>query len=103
MMCPVCSASTSVKDSRPTEDGTIKRRRVCEGGHKFITWESTVDPAVTLRRRRAKAANQKRYLQANPEISRANMRRYRLRKSAKAEAKATGTPVEKLYERWGVL
>ena len=41
MICP-CSkkGDTSVVDSRPTEDGTsIRRRRLCECGERFTTFE----------------------------------------------------------------
>lgn len=44
MMCPVCQSETSVKDSRQSSLNTIRRRRVCENGHKMTTWESAVDP-----------------------------------------------------------
>ena len=41
MICPVCKkGETSVVDSRPTEDGTsIRRRRLCECGERFTTFE----------------------------------------------------------------
>jgi len=41
MLCPVCKkGETSVVDSRPTEDGTtIRRRRLCECGERFTTFE----------------------------------------------------------------
>ena len=41
MICP-CEkkGETSVVDSRPTEDGTaIRRRRLCECGTRFTTFE----------------------------------------------------------------
>ena len=41
MICP-CEkkGETSVVDSRPTEDGTaIRRRRMCECGERFTTFE----------------------------------------------------------------
>ena len=41
MICP-CEkkGETSVVDSRPTEDGTaIRRRRLCECGERFTTFE----------------------------------------------------------------
>jgi transcriptional regulator NrdR family protein len=102
MKCPHCQRDTFVKDSRPSEDGIIRRRRVCENGHRFMTFESTVNPIVTLRQRRAKADRQKRYIAANREVSRENQRRYRLRQSARAEAQATGMPVETIYAQWGI-
>ena len=41
MLCPFCrEKDTSVVDSRPTEDGAaIRRRRLCECGHRFTTFE----------------------------------------------------------------
>ena len=41
MICPFCKkGETSVVDSRPTEDGTsIRRRRLCECGERFTTFE----------------------------------------------------------------
>ena len=41
MICPICKkGETSVVDSRPTEDGTsIRRRRLCECGQRFTTFE----------------------------------------------------------------
>lgn len=41
MRCPYCgNAETQVKDSRPTDDGAIRRRRVCSDcGGRFTTFE----------------------------------------------------------------
>jgi transcriptional repressor NrdR len=41
MLCPFCkTGDTSVVDSRPTEDGTvIRRRRTCGCGQRFTTFE----------------------------------------------------------------
>ncbi|MAH52241.1 MAG: transcriptional regulator NrdR [Candidatus Pelagibacter sp.] len=41
MICPICKkGETSVVDSRPTEDGTvIRRRRLCVCGERFTTFE----------------------------------------------------------------
>ena len=41
MICPFCKkGETSVVDSRPAEDGTsIRRRRLCECGERFTTFE----------------------------------------------------------------
>ena len=41
MLCPFCkTGDTSVVDSRPTEDGTaIRRRRSCNCGKRFTTFE----------------------------------------------------------------
>ncbi len=41
MICSVCKkGETSVVDSRPTEDGSvIRRRRLCECGERFTTFE----------------------------------------------------------------
>ena len=41
MLCPICKKDdTSVVDSRPAEDGTtIRRRRLCNCGERFTTFE----------------------------------------------------------------
>ena len=41
MLCPFCkTGDTSVIDSRPSEDGTvIRRRRTCSCGERFTTFE----------------------------------------------------------------
>jgi len=41
MLCPFCkTGDTSVVDSRPTEDGAaIRRRRTCNCGQRFTTFE----------------------------------------------------------------
>ena len=41
MICPICKkGETSVVDSRPTEDGSvIRRRRLCVCGARFTTFE----------------------------------------------------------------
>ena len=41
MLCPFCkTGDTSVVDSRPTEDGNaIRRRRTCNCGERFTTFE----------------------------------------------------------------
>lgn len=95
MMCPVCQSDTSVKDSRLQANGTVKRRRVCESGHKFNTWEGTSDATRVIEaRRRAKKA----YRERNPDRDRLD----RLRREARAEAKEAGVPVEIIFQRWGV-
>lgn len=40
--CPACFGTKgTTKDSRPTSDGTIRRRRACENcGHRFTTIET---------------------------------------------------------------
>jgi hypothetical protein len=38
MTCPTCQSKTQVIDSRETSEG-IRRRRVCEQGHRFSTLE----------------------------------------------------------------
>jgi transcriptional repressor NrdR len=42
MNCPFCGASTRVVDSRPSEDGTVvRRRRQCDQcGQRFTTYET---------------------------------------------------------------
>jgi len=52
MRCPECdSPENGVKDSRPTDDGATRRRRVCgDCGALWTTWESDQMP----RRRKPK-------------------------------------------------
>lgn len=49
--CPECGARSSlVVSSRAQDDGSVKRRRDCQGcGHRFSTWETTGDPQVMSR------------------------------------------------------
>ena len=50
MICPICKkGETSVVDSRPTEDGTsIRRRRLCECGERFTTFERVQFRELTI-------------------------------------------------------
>ena len=50
MICPFCKkGETSVVDSRPTEDGTsIRRRRLCECGERFTTFERVQFQELTV-------------------------------------------------------
>jgi len=48
MNCPVCQSDTSVKDSRAMDGKTIRRRRVCDSGHRFNTWEVTADASGVI-------------------------------------------------------
>lgn len=44
-LCPKCQGTTTVKDSRPVEEGSIvRRRRHCiECSHRFTTYELATD------------------------------------------------------------
>ena len=50
MLCPTCKkGDTSVVDSRPTEDGTtIRRRRLCNCGERFTTFERVQFRELTI-------------------------------------------------------
>ncbi len=50
MRCPFCTCmETQVKDSRPSEDGTIKRRRFCpECASRFTTYERLQLSEITV-------------------------------------------------------
>lgn len=40
MRCPECGVFEGrTTDSRPTEDGRVRRRRECRNGHRFTTFE----------------------------------------------------------------
>ena len=44
MICPKCKSKSKVCDSRPTEDGTIRRRREClKCSHRYATTEVLVE------------------------------------------------------------
>ena len=43
--CPLCGLRESaVKDSRPAEMGSVRRRRFCKCGHRFTTYETLTHP-----------------------------------------------------------
>ncbi len=103
MLCPRCLAATSVKDSRPQENGTTRRRRICENGHKFSTWESTVDPAPALRRlEEARKRAARRWAAMTPEQRLADRRRRESRSEARKQASEERVPPEAIYARWGL-
>ena len=57
MRCPFCgNDETSVKDSRPTEDGTsIRRRRLCPAcGARFTTFERVQLRELTILKKMVK-------------------------------------------------
>ena len=56
MRCPYCqSEDTQVKDSRPTEDGAIRRRRVCSDcGGRFTTFERVQLRELTVAKKSGK-------------------------------------------------
>ena len=44
MICPKCKSKSKVYNSRPTDDGTIKRHRQClKCEHKYATIEVSAD------------------------------------------------------------
>lgn len=44
MICPMCgSDDNKVKDSRTIGDGTVRRRRYCNCGIRFTTYELTAE------------------------------------------------------------
>lgn len=103
MKCPHCHRDTSVRDSRPQADGTIRRRRVCRVGHVTTTWESHLNPIAHLNAR----ARNKRHVKSwwenmSPAEKAERQKFYRVRSMARKEAKAKGVPVEQVYEQWGV-
>ncbi|MFC5509335.1 hypothetical protein [Bosea massiliensis] len=101
MRCDRCGAETIVLDTRITSVNTIRRRRQCGGcGFRFTTHESTVNQAKLLEQRRAALRSFRTRM--TPEERKAFDKRNHLRRSARAEAKKTGEPVQAIYERWGV-
>lgn len=103
MICPHCQGKTSVKDSRPQADGSIKRRRTCRRGHITVTWETALNPVTHLKfQAKNKRHVRKWWDSMSPEERAERHKFYRLRSMARKEAKATGQAVEALYEQWGV-
>ena len=40
MKCPYCQSDTRVVETTYRVDGTTRRRRFCEKGHRFSTWQA---------------------------------------------------------------
>lgn len=103
MKCPRCQSDSRVKNSRETDGGMTRRRRVCENGHRFTTWESHLNPADTLKARERSRRRVRKWRERLGADERAEKnRRYRLRRQARQEAQETGLPVETIYQQWGV-
>ncbi len=101
MICPRCKSDTKVVSSRPHADDptVIQRRRHCLGcGHKFNTFEGTVD---LVRHRASVRERQARYREAlGPEERSRRAKRDNTRAAARAEAAAANQPVGKILSRW---
>lgn len=103
MICAKCSGETKVVNSRPHRDDAtvIQRRRACDGcGHRFNTFESTIDAVATRARKRRDNASFRAGQTA--EQMAARYRRARLRQQARAEAAETGRPLDQILTAWGV-
>lgn len=101
MNCPRCGGVTSVINSRSAPSNTTRRRRQCDAcGHRFTTYESTVNQAKLVEQRRSASRNHRSRL--TPEERQAQDKRGHMRREARAEARRTGEPVKAIYERWGV-
>lgn len=98
MKCPRCGADTHVTDSRHTPDDFIRRRRACDNGHRFSTYETTYAPSNIRWARKHGTARVAAWREKNPE----KVERLRMREEARKEAKRTGEPVAVIYQRWGV-
>jgi hypothetical protein len=48
MDCPICNKPSSVKDVRQRRRETRTRKRVCENGHSFLTYEITEERMAEL-------------------------------------------------------
>lgn len=102
MNCPKCDSHTGVMDTRLRGD-IIRRRRLCESGHRFVTYESTIDPSMILRQRATRAKAEKRRWEAKtPAERQAIKHREHMRASARREAQETGEDVNAIYKRYGV-
>ncbi|WP_201829613.1 hypothetical protein [Microvirga zambiensis] len=88
-----------MKDTRLQADGTIRRRRVCESGHKFSTWETMTNVMALIESRRKSV---RAWKARNPEKVKALNHRRKRRQEARNESVATGRPIEEIYQLWGV-
>lgn len=100
MICPLCQSDTRVVDSRLQDGNVIRRRRECEAGHRFTTWEGTVNVASLIESRR-KAVRTWKAKQGDEKLQAMN-KRYHTRRAARQEARDRGIPPEQLYREWGV-
>src|SRR5688572_2037999 len=39
LLCPLCESQTRVVETRQVEPGLFRRRRICDTGHRFSSWE----------------------------------------------------------------
>ncbi len=69
MRCPYCGAGSAVEATRSSRWGNMRRRRLCQNGHKFTTYE--VLPQV-LRTARSNAAAAQREAERNAALWRRN-------------------------------
>jgi transcriptional regulator NrdR family protein len=49
--CPECGAPSHTADSRMTSRNRTRRRRVCDNGHAYTTYEITADAYAELAKR----------------------------------------------------
>lgn len=115
MRCPKCGSVTAVSHSN-MQNGAQYRKRYCtslECRHAFSTWETTTSPARAAKpasrggmsvaqKRKKHREDTRRARAADPEKLKRDVQRWRIRRQARAEAAATGEPVEAIYARWGV-
>lgn len=114
MICPKCSAETTVVECRKYANGAtsgLRRRRECvECGHRFTSLETLVvlgrAKSQKPRQLTEEAAARKRARQAvqraqrTPEERKAIAQRDRLRKMARLEAAETGRPIDEILAAW---
>lgn len=105
MKC-ACGGDTMVAESRlRADDGIVRRIRECRVcARRFTTFEGRIDPEVFERARQAMLVASSTPSPLRPPCSKQGptVVRRSLRTKAKQEAAATGEPVEKIYQRWGV-
>ena len=65
MICASCDGPTEVYDTRPHESGIRRRRRCCNCGTRFTTYETTTKPrslqAVLLEKAKRAVRDRRRY------------------------------------------
>lgn len=104
MLCPHCQADTQVKDSRRRKDDNVMRRqRHCPNGHRFVTYESAIDPGGVIRQRQRNLDASRSYrARQDPEVLKERDRLKYLRRQARTQAAETGQTYEAVCAAWGI-
>ena len=109
LACPHCQGPLIQRLIMHRAYGTYRRYlcRSCGKGHTIRTEspETTVDvlaKANAMLRKQAETIRALRERLETPQLHRAKLARWKLRRQARQEAAATGEDVKAIYRRWGV-